>query len=254
MKPARTGNKAVQPNRIGAKLTENTNPLRMKVTHTTSLAAVLLLLPSTMFVDAAIKTDANSPSHRLIVRVVLAKNVLKVGDALSGKVVFENASMATRTEVLYPGLNDKFSLPKFAASVVGVKPDGSPLVRCKCQHADAETVWSVNLIESNDEIWRDMEDGEELELLEAPEAPQSSGLLTTEPGIHMLGPGEKVEVPFTFPDARDALPRLVILEKEQVVTGTYEIRLNYKSSGDYSWSGAIQSNPIRITLLRADKD
>ena len=112
----------------------------------------------------------------------------------------------------------------------------------------------MTLIESTDEIWRDIEDGEEVELVEVPEAPQSSGLLTTEPGLHTLGPGEKVEVPFTFPDARDALPRLVIREKDRVVTGTYEIRLKYKSSGDYSWSGAIQSNPIRITLFSADKD
>jgi hypothetical protein len=118
--------------------------------------------------------------------------------------------MTNRSEVLYPGLNDELSLPRFGASVVGVKPDGSPLIHCKCQHADAETVWSENLIESNDEIWRDIEDGEEVELIEVPDAPQSSGLLTTKPGIHTLGPGEKVEVPFTFPDARDALPRLVL--------------------------------------------
>ena len=142
----------------------------------------------------------------LVVRIVLEKDSLRVGEPLVGKIVFTNNS-PIEMKLFYPGFKNKNSISSFGARVEGVLPNGKPRIVCQTLTDEAETKCEVAEVKLGPAIGAKLDTGALLEYLEILELDDEMVAIKEIPA------GKEVSFDFRYDDCREAIPNYIEVDK-----------------------------------------
>ena len=205
------------------------------------LLAIALALPTLARAgdgSSRLGDDASTKKRPAEIKVIvtLDKRAFHVGERIVGTIRFENIS-TKRIELFYGGIDGPGVGQHQIATRVVVGPDGT--TRFVCKHRSARAGGKTDLypieLDSNEEEF-EIGSVEDIADVVSETAKLASGKSVV----------FKIDLTaYLTPYLRDED------KSDSVRTGTYEVQIEYESSGDLYWAGIASANKVQFKLLPA---